>query len=58
VGCSFATTQAGDNKSTIDIGKDIKDHAAQYCRDEEFIEEVDIIDNRENLRAGFIMTQP
>ena len=53
----FAPFDAVDDAS-VNIGEDEEDHAAKYGRDEEFIEEVDVIDNGIMFGAGFVVTHP
>src|SRR5688500_12939013 len=42
----------------VNIGKDEKDHAADHSRDEKFIEERDVVHEREMFRAGLIVAHP
>ena len=42
----------------VNIGDNEEDHASQHGGDEEFIEEVDVIDNGVVFGAGFVVAHP
>jgi predicted urease superfamily metal-dependent hydrolase len=50
------TAQARYNKPAIDVGENVKDHAAYHRRYEELVKQVDVINQWEGLRVGFIVT--
>ena len=52
---SFCRGFGACNKPAVDIGKYIEDHAPQYCRNEDLIEQVDVIHKRERLRARLVL---
>ena len=44
--------------ASVNIGQHEEDHSAEHGRDEEFIEQVDVIHDRVVLRAGFVVAHP
>ena len=46
------------NNSAINVGQHKYDHASQNSRDEEFIEQVDVVYERPFSRAGFVVAHP
>ena len=55
--CVFCSFHAIDD-AAVNVGENEKDHAAKHRGDEEFVEQINVVDDGVILRAGAVVTHP